>query len=536
MPTQRGDCGPLDLLGSTIVVPAGGGDGYRRNRNRAAVDAADTVATEAEVVFETVHAVVINGCYVKRRKLICLVTLGTLVVAGGIVGIMLSITSPRANDSTPETASFVMPSTLEKFAETLPEFTQDILLKELPHGADRSNWFLDKCWSPKDDFSPHTAQGKAWKWLMADSGDSLESRSLIDTSNRFALATLYFSTNGPNWNNNTKWLSSEDVCDWWTSVIDESPLSYKTYLELCRGGMLSSQGVGMTQLILKENGLDGTLPPELGLMSALTTVRIDANSLDGDIPEFVWQNWQHLVTGSLSRNNFTGSVPSVFGLMTNLVSWKMESNQFTGNLPTEIGMLTDLWECSFFDNKLAGPIPTELGRATTLNTLSLANNLFTGPIPSELGKLHDLLELDLGHNHISGALPSELCFCHLLSAFHAENCRLTGSIPTEIGRWEKLKAAFLDGNDFTGSLPSELGKLTDLFCLDISNSRISGALPTQLGTLTKLTNLLISGTNISGSVPRTICNGFDERDALAGLVVDCNQVRCDCNCTCGSSR
>jgi hypothetical protein len=32
--------------------------------------------------------------------------------------------------------------------------------------------------------------------------------------NRYALFVLYYSTNGPGWNNNTNWLSSSSVCDW----------------------------------------------------------------------------------------------------------------------------------------------------------------------------------------------------------------------------------------------------------------------------------------------------------------------------------
>ena len=33
-------------------------------------------------------------------------------------------------------------------------------------------------------------------------------------NNRFALATLYFSMGGPNWNNSTNWLSSNSYCEW----------------------------------------------------------------------------------------------------------------------------------------------------------------------------------------------------------------------------------------------------------------------------------------------------------------------------------
>lgn len=36
---------------------------------------------------------------------------------------------------------------------------------------------------------------------------------------RFALATLYYATNGHNWDDNKKWLSDENECEWDSDAV-----------------------------------------------------------------------------------------------------------------------------------------------------------------------------------------------------------------------------------------------------------------------------------------------------------------------------
>jgi len=63
---------------------------------------------------------------------------------------------------------------------------------------------------------------------------------------------------------------------------------------------------------------------------------------------------------------------------------------FSGSIPTELGMLSELRALILYWNELDGPIPTELGRLTNLEYLELTNNMLSGTIPTELGVLSNL--------------------------------------------------------------------------------------------------------------------------------------------------
>ncbi len=80
-----------------------------------------------------------------------------------------------------------------------------------------------------------------------------------------ALAALYRATNGPDWVDQTNWLSfdSSAPCQWF--------------------GVQCTDG-HVTELALAANGLSGTLPITIGYLSNLKTLHLDNNHLRGRIP------------------------------------------------------------------------------------------------------------------------------------------------------------------------------------------------------------------------------------------------------------
>jgi hypothetical protein len=62
-----------------------------------------------------------------------------------------------------------------------------------------------------DDSTP---QAKALQWISYDDTASLPSENEEEIRARFALACLYFATNGPEWTNNLGFLSSDPICNW----------------------------------------------------------------------------------------------------------------------------------------------------------------------------------------------------------------------------------------------------------------------------------------------------------------------------------
>ena len=139
-----------------------------------------------------------------------------------------------------------------------------------------------------------------------------------------------------------------------------------------------------TLSLLYDNGVTGSIPPEIGNLTNLT--------------------WLYL-----RGNNLTGSIPPEIGNLTNLTFFYLRGNNLTGSIPSEIGNLTNLTDLRLQDNQLTGSIPSELGNLTNLDYLDLHNNQLTGSIPSEIGNLTNLMYLILFNNQLTGEIPESIC-------------------------------------------------------------------------------------------------------------------------------
>ena len=269
-------------------------------------------------------------------------------------------------------------------------------------------------------------------------------------ADRAALVALYNATNGPNWSNNTNWLSAAPLNQW--------------------HGVRTDANGRVTRLDLSTNRLSGSLPSSLGNLTNL---------------EVLW----------LYDNQLSGSLPSSLGNLTNLEVLDLSSNQLSGSIPSELGRLTKLEWLGLYENQLSGSLPSSLGNLTNLEGLGLASNQLSGSIPSELGRLTNLEVLDLSTNRLSGSLPSSLGNLTNLEGLYLSSNQLSGSIPSELGRLTNLEVLALSSNQLSGSIPSELGRLTNLTTLYLSFNSLSNV--SALSGLTNLTELYLSGTSLS---------------------------------------
>ena len=116
----------------------------------------------------------------------------------------------------------------------------------------------------------------------------------------------------------------------------------------------------------------------------------------------------------------TGTVPTELGVLTAMSVMTWAENDITGTLPTEIGRMTNLkngnfnnfnnFNGFFSSNSLTGSLPTELGNLVKMTrTVAMQTNSFTGTIPTELGSLSIMLQwFYLNSNSLTGAIPSQL--------------------------------------------------------------------------------------------------------------------------------
>ena len=128
---------------------------------------------------------------------------------------------------------------------------------------------------------------------------------------RAALVALYEATDGPNWKRSDNWLTQTLVREWYGVQVDRE--------------------TGAVDILdLADNNLTGSIPAELGDLTAL--------------------RWLFL-----SRNYLSGPFPAPLGNLTNLEILGLSDNGLTGPIPTELMGLPRLRWFRWIDSGLCAP-------------------------------------------------------------------------------------------------------------------------------------------------------------------------------------
>lgn len=286
---------------------------------------------------------------------------------------------------------------------------------------------------------------------------------------RYAMRAFFYSTNGPtDWVTKTGWEETLDECLWYSQPSNGSTM--------CSGDVLQS-------LEFVANGVTGELPPELSMLTGMTTFSVKgvegASGLSGGIPttltsltgmdKFVLEHhklkeplpsglfdaWSAATVINVADCNVPGMFPDLTPLkaVTNL---NLSGNRLRGVFPAAATGLTTLIQFNIGGNKLNGPLPTTgFDGLTSLRFLSLADNSLTGPIPTQIGSLVSLRQgLDLSQNQLSNKIPTELNNLVNLQRLRLSYNILTGSVPDFSGL-TKLREFAIEGNELTGTVSTE---------------------------------------------------------------------------------
>lgn len=531
----------------------------------------------------------------------------TLALAGAlIIGILAVVVyfSTRSNkeefkiftnapsvSSTPSVSPTMAPTTVRDGVITLlPETTQRAVIN-----------------------SPNSPQARAYEWLLGHARiNEYPSWRIVQ---RFALACFYYAMNGDEWWNNTHWLDYDvHECDWPnfnTSVgllelfdeVSRETTGYEFAVpeKPCFPASANTSAEGMEvfqHLWLPGNGLEGTIPEEIGLLTSLralalhesnggvkgsipTTVGmltslelltasfadlqgsaipselgqcpklrgliLDVSNLGGSIPsqvgnlkllEYFWIDQEQ-------TQGMTGTLPSQLGQLEKLKSFFAIESGVSGQIPSEVGLMTSLVELDLGFSNLEGTLPSQIGLMSGLQYLAFAENMLTGQLPSQLGLLQELGIFIGRHNSFTGSIPSlgEMPWLYVFSFRHNQ---LSGAIPSELGLVGKfgMKEIRLEDNQLTGPIPTELGLLNAGFFL-VQDNNLSGEVPTELGSMQNLWEFNISNNELlTGVVPSELCYlgssnctysvWWKPEPLSCQLDFACSEHLCGCDCPCGN--
>lgn len=382
-------------------------------------------------------------------------------------------------------------------------------------------------------YDPSSPQYEAAEWLWFEDRESYWQEEGLAQDRpkviqRYAVATLYYATDGKNWQYCGKesvsncfdqdWMVPVDECIWFGVTCNANGQVEMLNFRVNQGG---------------GNELYGTLPRELSLLTELKRFVAPNNALLGNLDD-PFHGLSLLDTIVISKNRLNGTIPGAVlernsGLGVFDVGW----NSMTGTLP-DILISGKLSHLQIHENRLSGTIPANIGNATRLQILDLQGNNLIGSIPDSLYDLPILGIFTVNNNtNFGGIVDTRIGHLTSLSRFEAGSTSIGGTIPDELYQLTLLRTLILSNSSMSGPLKEDLHKLhATLMQLKLNANGFSGPLPTALDVMTGLQQLLLDDNSFTGTISDVVCveRGFG-RFELFQLEADCN-IECNCNDRC----
>ena len=197
--------------------------------------------------------------------------------------------------------------------------------------------------------------------ITARSGDLSDSIN-YGVSISVALGRFYRATNGPDWTQNTNWLTDAPLEEWHGVTV----------------GLFGQ----LTILNLNNNNLGGSIPMDVGQLWTLGELNLGSNRISGEIPATIGK-LEFLGKLNLSDNQLSGEIPAELGRLKELEVLALDRNELTGELPAELGNLANLRELHLQENEsLSGPLPDSFTNLE-LQTLNLDGTALCVPASPE---------------------------------------------------------------------------------------------------------------------------------------------------------
>ncbi|GKV46726.1 hypothetical protein SLEP1_g53701 [Rubroshorea leprosula] len=327
--------------------------------------------------------------------------------------------------------------------------------------------------------------------------------------------------------------------------------------------------VNLTRVNLSSNNLSGTITSDMLLkLVDLEELDLSNNSLlslsnNDTAVNYSFPNLLSLKFSSCNIHKF----PSFLSKAESLLHLDISNSEISGSIPSSFFDLVNLIVVDLSSNNLGGTITANmLSKLVNLRSLDLSNNSLLSlsnngiavnysfpnlqtlkfsscnihKFPSFLRKAESLRELDISKNNISGQIHKweiegmslrilNLSYNFLtgIDSFGSGNLEtvdlrsnlLQGSLPIP-STWDSMQQLFISGNNLNGEIPFSYCNLTSLGVLDLAYNSLGGKIPECLGNLSNLAFLDLRMNKFQGRIP----NSFVNKSELRTLTLNGNQL------------
>ncbi|XP_056842471.1 receptor-like protein 35 [Raphanus sativus] len=294
-------------------------------------------------------------------------------------------------------------------------------------------------------------------------------------------------------------------------TLDLSNNNFNGPIPRCIGNLKSN----LSRLILRQNRLSGSLPENI--YGNLISLDVGNNQLVGKLPRSLIHS-STLEVLNVESNMINDSFPFWLTSLQNLQILVLRSNAFHGSIQQQT-RFAKLRIMDISRNNFSGTLPSVFFSSwTAMSTLDEEQDeeMYMGS-----GYYHDSMVL------MNKGVAMELVrILKIYTAVDFSGNKLEGEIPNSIGLLKELRVLNLSSNAFSRRIPPSLGDLKALESLDVSRNKLSGGIPQELGSLSYLSHMNFSHNHLAGLVPggtqfRTQgCSSFDDNDGLFGPALD----------------
>ena len=268
------------------------------------------------------------------------------------------------------------------------------------------------------------------------------------------------------------------------------------------GDLVNLQGIDVSRNA--DLGAEGYQPPGSAITDTDNDGLISVEEIKAQTTDKL--HAQHYVYHSM--------IPTEMGTLKKLQVLKMDNSRFMRHMPTEIGNMRSMryWDVKGTftagdpeTNAVSGSIPTQFGRLKQLLTFNMENNTLSGTIPVDIANMSSLQQFVVPENKLSGSIPPIFGgpLSETLEWWDTFNNKLTGDIPSSIGELKNMEYLYIQ-NEHTDPL-------RNYFCQE----RIAASANGQ-----KYNWQMIANDYVSMSMPGTCVNPLDVSGAFDQLSGD----------------